>query len=214
MEKMTKIYHDLTLELSPDSIVYPADLSPKFQELKRISKGDPFNLTSLTFTTHTGTHIDVPKHFNDDGLTIDKLSFDYLIGPARVIELKGRNSITEIDLQKETIEPNEIILLKTDNSELLKKKNFDTNFTHITPEAARYLVRCDIKTIGIDYFSVEKIESPEPEVHKLFLDNSIPIIEGIDLINIAPGTYHLIALPLKIKDGNGCPSRVVLVEET
>ena len=101
----------------------------------------------------------------------------------------------EIDLQKETIEPNEIILLKTDNSELLKKKNFDTNFTHITPEAARYLVRCDIKTIGIDYFSVEKIESPEPEVHKLFLDNSIPIIEGIDLINIAPGTYHLIALP-------------------
>ena len=161
----------------------------------------------------TGTHIDVPKHFNDDGLTIDKLSFDYLIGPARVIELRGRNSITEIDLKKATIEPNEIILLKTDNSELLKKKSFDTNFTYITPDAARYLVKRQIKTIGIDYFSVERIDSPEPEVYRLFLDNFIPIIEGIDLNSISPGTYQMIALPLKIKDGNGCPSRVVLVEE-
>ena len=90
---MTTIYHDLTLPLSPQMIVVPADRPPEFEESKSISRGDPYNLTTITFGTHTGTHIDVPKHFYDDGLTIDRLDLDHLLGSARVIEIKGRRPL-------------------------------------------------------------------------------------------------------------------------
>jgi arylformamidase len=210
---LTTIYHDLTLTLSPEIILVPADRPPEFEESKSISRGDPYNLTTITFGTHTGTHIDVPKHFYDDGLTIDRLDLDHLIGPARVIEIKDRRPITRVDLEKHAIQPKEIILLKTDNSSLITGDRFDPGFTFLAPDAARYLVEVGILTLGFDYFSVEDLNSAVPEVHYLLLSNNIVIIEGLDLSLVGPGEFRMVALPLKIKDGNGSPTRVILIEE-
>ena len=68
-------------------IVLPEDPRPGFEETKSIPRGDPYNLTFMCLTTHTGTHIDVPKQFYDNGLTIDRLDLRYLVGAARVIEI-------------------------------------------------------------------------------------------------------------------------------
>jgi arylformamidase len=210
---MTRLYHDLTLELSPDVITPPGDRPPRFEESKSISRGDPYNLTTITLGTHTGTHIDVPRHFYNNGMTIDQVDFDCLIGRARVIEITGRRAIDRPDLEKETIQPREIILLKTDNSSLIIKDSFDPAFTYLTPDAARYLVEAGIKTLGFDYFSVEALDNPLPEVHYQLLGNKIIIIEGLDLSQVKPGEYAMAALPLKVRDGNGSPARVVLIED-
>ena len=96
---MARIYHDVTLELSPSILVIPEVGSPEFREVKSISSGDLFNATVMTLNTHTGTHIDAPKHFYDDGLTIERLDLDCLLGPARVIEMTDRASIAKAELR-------------------------------------------------------------------------------------------------------------------
>ena len=90
---------------------------------------------------------------------------------------------------------------------------FDPGFTFLAPDAARYLVEVGILTLGFDYFSVEDLNSAVPEVHYLLLSNNIVIIEGLDLSLVGPGEFRMVALPLKIKDGNGSPTRVILIEE-
>ena len=209
---MARIYYDVTLELSPSMIALPGERPPEFHEVKRISSGDLFNATVIALNTHTGTHIDPPKHFFDDGLTIDRLDLDCLLGPARVIEIRDRTSITKAELQKHTIRRNEIILLKTDNSRLIAMDNFYPDFIFLTLDAAQYLVDVGIRTLGIDYFSVERLDG-SPVVHYLLLSKKIVIIEGLNLSEVDPGEYQMVALPLKIKNGNGSPTRVILIKE-
>jgi arylformamidase len=57
---------------------------------------------------------------------------------------------------------------------------------------------------------VDKYPSDEFEVHQTLLQNGVIIIEGLDLREVEPGDYEMICLPLKIKDGDGAPARVVL----
>lgn len=210
---MATIYHDLTLPISSPMIILPGDPLPEFEEAKSISRGDPYNLTSMTFTTHTGTHIDVPRHFFDDGLTVDRLGFDHLVGLARVIEIKGRRPITRADLEKHVIRQKEIILLKTDNSSVIADERFDPGFTYLAPDAALYLVDVGIRTLGFDYLSIEDAWSATLEVHRILLRANIVVIEGLDLRPVGEGEFHMVALPLKIRDGNGSPARVILIEE-
>jgi arylformamidase len=210
---MARIFHDVTLELSPQIIGLPGDQAPRFEELKSIFHGDPYNLTAITLGSHTGTHIDVPKHFYDDGLTVERLDLNHLLGAARVIEIRGRKAIDRVDLQNHALRQGEIVLVKTDNSDLITRDSFDPTFTYLTPDAARYLVESCIKTLGFDYLSVEGLDNPVPEVHYLLLSNNIVIIEGLDLSRVDPGDYQIVALPLKIKGGNGSPTRVVLIQE-
>ena len=42
------------------------------------------------------------------------------------------------------------------------------------------------------------------------LGEGIVIIEGVDLREVSPGPYNLMALPLKIGGCDGAPARVVL----
>jgi len=69
-----------------------------------------------------------------------------------------------------------------------------------------------VKLVGIDYLSVEKFGFDKPTTHWTLLGNNVYIVEGLDLSEVAPGDYELICLPLKIKDGDGGPARVVLRE--
>jgi len=210
---MPKIYHDLTLELSPETVVVPGDPRPQFREVKSISRGDVLNLTNLSFGTHTGTHIDVPKHINDNGLTVDRLGFDRLLGPARVIEIRDRRAIERADLEKHALKREMIVLLKTDNCRLINACAFDPDFAYLTRDAAEYLVESGVKTVGFDYFSVERLDNPLLDVHSVLLSGDVVIIEGLDLTAVEPGRYEMVALPLKVRNGDGGPTRVVLIEE-
>jgi arylformamidase len=207
-----KIFHDVTLEFSPDSVVYPGDPRVTIEEFGSISKGDKCNLSFITFGSHTGTHVDAPKHFYDDGLTVDQLPLEHFIGVAKVFEVKAEEAIATADLEEHEIKPNDIVLLKTRNSSLVTKAGFETGFVYFTPEAARYLAEIGIRTLGFDYFSVDKFDGAGAEAHYALLEKNIVIIEGLNLSGIEPGEYEMVALPLKIKGGNGSPVRVVLIE--
>jgi len=209
---MNKKYYDLTMPFTPGMLSYPGDPQLSISPHKNIASGDLYNLSILQFGSHTGTHIDAPKHFYDDGLTVDQLELEYFVGRAKVIEITDPVSVRRQELQQYTIEQGDRILLKTKNSAYLEKGVFDESFCFIDPDAAAYLVEKKIRTVGIDFLSVEKFNPDSPETHFTLLKNNIVIIEGLRLSNVPPGEYEMHILPLVIKGGNGSPARALLSE--
>jgi len=106
------------------------------------------------------------------------------------------------------------ILFKTRNSDFWNQTDgqFRSDYTYLSPTAARKLVDHDIQLVGIDYLSVERFESEDFETHQVLLANGVVIVEGLDLREVPAGVYELICLPLKIAggSGDGAPARVVL----
>ena len=79
----------------------------------------------------------------------------------------------------------------------------------ITLDAAEYLVKKGIRAIGVDYLSPDEYGSNDP-THKIFLGAGVPIIEGLYLGEVEPGTYKMTAIFLSIKNSDGGPIRAIL----
>lgn len=204
-----KIY-DVTVPISKDLVIYPGDPPVKIERKNAINKnGSRYNLSRYSFSSHAGTHIDPPNHFIEDGATVDNLPLELLIGRARVVEVTSA-CIDEAALEEFDFTPDVRVLFKTRNSYLWNSKEFVKDYVYVTPGAARALVSGGIKVVGIDYLSIEKFDAEEPETHTTFLKAGTLIIEGLDLREVEPGDYEMICLPLKVKDGDGAPARVVL----
>ena len=210
---MRRIYHDVSQALSPSIAVYPGDPPLKITERLLIARGDPVNLSILEMSSHTGTHVDAPKHFLDDGAAVDELPLDRFLGKARVLDLTGVDAISAADLARHEIGPGERVLLKTKSSAFVDGPRFRTDFTHLTPDGARHLADIGIRTLGIDSPSVDAYESNHYLAHHTLLGRGVVVIEGLSLGHVAAGKYEMVALPLRIRGGNGSPVRVVLIEE-
>jgi arylformamidase len=128
-----------------------------------------------------------------------------------VIESKDRESIKAEELRPHKIKPGERILFKTRNSRTSWNSDlFDEDFVYISQEAARYLARCRIRSVGVDYLSVGGFKRDAVETHRALLGAGIWIIEGLNLTRVKPGRYDLICLPVKVRNSDGAPARAIL----
>lgn len=201
--------HDITVPLSAELPVYPGDPPFVITPILSIANGDPVNVSCMTLGTHSGTHLDAPRHFSDGGLTVDEIPLELLIGKALVVEITGVTAIDRRELERLRIKGVERLLLKTDNSELWQQSGFSHDFVALSVEGARFLLEAGVKLIGIDYLSIESVEG-DGEIHRMLLDGGMVILEGVNLADVAPGEYDLICLPLKIEGGDGAPVRALL----
>lgn len=211
---MSKIY-DVTITMHNDMPSFPGD--EKFYEISDVmlvEEGKPYTIRKLKMLTHTGTHIDAPSHFIPHGTTMDQLDLSKFIGKAYVYEIKNDKKITIEEIKDFHFEENTIVLFKTRNSKLWKEgKQFDPDYVYVTPEVAQFLVNQKVKTVGIDYLSIDPCEEGiKPETHHILLGNNIPIVEGLDLLEVQPGVYRFTGLPLKIPGADGSPIRAILEE--
>lgn len=199
-----KIY-DLSITLSPRTITWPGEPPMKRKEFRTSA------ITSrLDMPSHFGTHIDAPRHFLFGKSGIDNIALSKLVGKAKVFAIKSPNLISLSDVKKLPIKEHDKIFFKTRNSGLLKKKKFTSDYVSVSLEAARYLAKKKIDLVGIDYFGVEAKSAPGHPVHRALLKAGIVIIEGADLSSVPQGQYQVAALPLKLKNGDGAPTRVLL----
>jgi arylformamidase len=195
-------------------VTWPGDPKLSMSLASSIAKGAVANVTRIEMGAHTGTHMDAPFHFEPNGSCIDKLSLETLIGPCRVFDLSsGTGHITRADLEGCDMKGVTRALFKTRNSKRWAndEREFDKDFAAVTAEAAEYLVARKVKLVGVDYLSVEAFGGGgRCPVHHTLLRASVVIVEGLNLSEVTAGDYELIALPLKLKDADGAPSRVVL----
>jgi arylformamidase len=176
-----------------------------------MDRGGSSNVGMISMSTHTGTHMDAPRHMLRGGKSLDALPLEATIGPARVVEIRDRESIKAAELLKHGIRRGERILFKTYGSaRRWQKPEFDPEYVYITAEAARFLASRGVRTVGVDYLSVGGYREGTHETHEILLEAGIWIIEGLNLSGVEPGRYDLVCLPLRIANGDGAPSRAAL----
>jgi arylformamidase len=206
---------DVSLTISPDMPVWPGDPPVILERVASTDSGDDVNLSRLSMSVHSGTHVDAPFHFlGGNTVTVEQLSLSVLSGRVYVLQIEDRIKLItqEILIQSGIPARTRRLLFKTGNSSNWEKgeRRFHTDFTALSPEAASYLVERGIKLIGVDYLSVAPFADGAP-THKILLEAGIIIVEGLDLSQVSPGRYMLYCLPLKLHSSDGAPARVILI---
>jgi arylformamidase len=201
--------YDISVPLSADLPVYPGDPAVSLERLTGDPADSGISVTRLTMTTHSGTHLDVPRHLWADGQAVAEVPLDRLMGPALVMEIKEQGEIGSRTLRHLPLQGTERLLLKTGNSRLWHQSTFCRDYTALNEEGATWLVEAGIRLVGIDYLSIEPFPA-SGRVHEILLGSGVLILEGLDLSAVPPGPYELICLPLAVAGGDGAPARAVL----
>ncbi len=201
---------DVSVPLTAGMPAYPGNPDFELQPVKRIAEGSSSNVSRLVMGTHTGTHVDAPRHFIEDGAGVDALSLDLLIGRARVVDIPKRGGIGVEELAATGLREDIRLLIKTPNSALWNGEGFHQDYTYVTEEGAKYLVDQGVKVVGVDYLSVEQFKKAGAPAHRALLSQGVVIIEGLNLSEAEPGMYEMYCLPLRVAGGDGAPARVIL----
>jgi arylformamidase len=205
--------YDISLTISPELPIWPGDPAVKLERFEKLEEGSNANVSRVYMGVHTGTHIDAPYHFLQDGRTVEEMKLSMMVGRVYVLHLPDIALIDSRVLEMAQIPPRtRRILFRTRNSDLWREQetDFQTNFVAISADGADYLVKRGIKLVGVDYLSVAPYgESRLP--HQILLKAGIVILEGLDLSKVSQGRYSIYCLPLKLAGSDGAPTRAILI---
>jgi arylformamidase len=208
---MATIY-DISLPIVSGGLTYPGNPPIEISLQQAIAQGGTSNVSSVAFGSHTGTHVDAPKHFFDDGTTVDALPLDVLMGPAMVVSIGDEvMAVGEAELRLHELKGHTRILIATRNSKFIRNREFVRDYTYLAPDGAAYLASLGVRLVGVDYLSIEQFHSGHHRTHRTLLARGIVIVEGLDLSAPPMGPYELRVLPLRLAGLDGAPARAVLV---
>jgi len=199
---------DISIPLDENTPIYPGNPAVEYTE----HAGATSIHTTITLGSHTGTHIDAPKHTEQGGKGIMDLPLDIFYGHVRVLDVSTCvGSIKITDIEAYDIQAGERIFFKTSNSDRGLDTFYD-DYVFLDGDCAEYMAEKGIILCGIDYFSIKQRGSSDTRPHSALLSVGIPIIEGINLRDVAEGEYTVSAFPLPFNNLDGAPARVVLIE--
>ncbi len=159
-------------------------------------------------STHTGTHIDAPFHFDEEGKRVIDLDLDLYIGQARVLCLPHPKQIGIEELQSEKLEGVTRLLIRTDTWS--DRSAFPGSIPPVAPDVAPFLAEKGIRLLGLDLPSVDPLDSERtsrPSCSRPPWDSH----PGRGCVGwVEPGDYQLVALPLPLTQADGSPVRAVL----
>lgn len=203
-----KLY-DISVPIHPGMIIYEGNPGVELERVDSIPDGAHANVSRLVLGVHTGTHVDAPLHFIEQGPGSESVELEPLIGSASVVDATTvSGDIDEDALMALDMPPGaERVLLKTTNSRLWEGDVFSRNFIRLTGSGARYLIDQGVRVVGIDFLSIG-----DGEAHRELLGAGVIPIEGLDLRAVDPGNYQLICLPLRLEGSDGAPARAVLLQ--
>ena len=205
---MTEKWIDISQPLHNGIAEWPGD-TPFTYEVRFIEEfTGSVNIGKLTTSTHMGTHIDAPFHYDDEGAKVDELPIDVYIGKARVIDVTGLESVGRSDLEAIDFGGASRILLKTGSRP--SPDVFPDTYTVLRADIGPLLQERGVKLIGVDTPSVDPEPSKTLDAHHSLHANGVLILENIVLDEVEPGDYELIALPLPLQGADGSPVRAVV----
>ena len=200
-------FYDVSREIENGMIVFPGNPSPRIERYATIPQ-NPTNESIIMMGSHTGSHVDAKLHIQNDAVSSLSIPLRTCFGKCKVFDLTDVESeIRRERLLKYSIQPDDIILLKTKNSQY---NQFTYDYVHLKMDAAEYLVNCRVKTLGFDYLTVKKYGGDD-DVHSLLINN-LTLFEGLDLSVVREDEYFFVGFPIRI-NCDGSPARVVLVKD-
>ena len=211
---------DLTLTVSENIPTFPGSPQPSFVQDKNI-KNDGYNSELLFLSSHTGTHLDAPYHFQEKGEKIHEISLKRLVSSAILVKSrkKGDQPITKTDIQKFEKKHGKIpsgssIIFWTGWQKMIKNDSYFIRNPGLSTAAAKYLVSKKINLVGTDSPSIDLGKDKRFPVHHIFSKNNVLIVENLtNLEKIRSSKFHFVVLPLKLKGATGSPVRAIAFVE-
>jgi arylformamidase len=214
---------DLTFPIHEGMTTFPTHWHP-FVEVSQLGRHGIENRETrkLVLGTHTGTHCDAPLHFIPGGQTIDAVSLDVLIGPARVVDFSSSRPGQELDVADFERElgasrPSRVVM-RFDWSEHWGHMRYYSDHPYISQAAARWLVERNVRLLAMDTPMPDNPKhgrgnEPDSPNHKILLGNGTILVEYLcNLKAVEKKDIDLIVLPLKVLGADGAPARCVAVE--
>jgi kynurenine formamidase len=195
--------------------VYPGTEPPEFIAACTKVK-DGFVEKKISLYSHTGTHMDAPAHILPGAKTLDEFPVSHFFGQAAVLGVTTERTITKTSLEQfvPLIRKSEFVLLYTEWSKFWGTDTYFSDFPVLTAEAAHWLSNFDLKGIGVDTISVDKVGTTDYTNHKIFLEKEIIIIENLtNLRNLSGTLADLYCFPLLFSEADGSPVRAVAVHK-
>jgi arylformamidase len=201
------------MTLQEGMVTYPGHPVVEITQLARFGY-EGKETRRIVLGTHTGTHIDAPRHYIEGGATVESISPEVLCGSAVILDCSSDVGPVNIahaiyNVRNVRRAAAERILFRFDGDKHLGSFDYYKSQPWLTEETARALVDCKIKLIGLDTPMPDSYEDIDTmPIHKLLLGAGIVIVEYmVNLKSIQAETFQLIVAPLKIKDGDGAPAR-------
>lgn len=206
--------YDISRPLTPATAVWPGDQHVTFTNNGRIAEeGSVVNLHALTQSLHAGTHADAPFHYLPDGATIDEMPLQHFVGLCRVVHTPDDLDSISAEVVDEMVAGDreaQRILFRTRHS-ALPATEWDSDYVYFEPEAIEHLGRRGVVLVGTDAPSMDPFSSKDLLAHKALGTFGMSNLENLMLRDVPPGTYQLVAAPLKVEGVDGAPVRALLL---
>lgn len=204
--------YDLTWPLTDHMPVYPGDPECHISRA-RTHEADHVQLTAIAMGCHTGTHLDVPRHFVPSGLAIESEPLERFIGPAAVIAVPWQPD-QPLDLQKadwSSWQHGDFVLLSTDWDHRGGTSAFYQDIPSFAAGTSEFLIEKGIRLFGLDLPTVREVVRPgfdKRYMHRTILGNGMIIVEALaNLSKLVGKRVHFSAVPLLIPGADGSPVR-------
>jgi arylformamidase len=179
---------------------------------RQISNGDTSNNSAFDLSSHVGTHIDFPFHFDNNGKRCENYDpFFWIFNKIGFINCSTDDILKEIEILPNDIE---LLILKTGFGNERYNNSYWESQPIIKSELA-LILRTKfpfLRVFGFDMISLtSKLDRVEGKnAHFSFLiENDILILEDMDLSNLNDTPNRVIIAPLLVKGADGSPCTVI-----
>jgi len=201
---------DVTVPIRDGMVHYDKNPEIHLSRVQSLAAGDGANVSRLDFGVHTGTHVDAPLHFFDGAPGADSLPLDLFLGPCLVVDATSVQKTLDTAAVHACAIPagTERVLFKTRNSKLWASDEFTRDFVRLDGGGAQAVIDLGVRLVGIDYLSIG-----DHDAHVALLGGGVVPLEGLNLLDVEPGEYRLVCLPLTIVGSDGAPARALLYRD-
>lgn len=212
---------DLSLRVDGDTQIYPGDPHVRLERAATLA-ADGVNVLGVRMGSHSGTHVDAPYHFVDEGARVDAMDLGLFLGPGVIVDVRGkkpRARITVGDLQpyESRLSAGVVAVLRTGWEEHYGgPAYYDHPF--LDRRAAELILDAGVKTVAVDALSIDETvpDGVSPEgfpAHRAILGAGGVVAENLTNLEAVDFPNPTISvLPVKLGGSDGAPVRAVAIE--
>ena len=188
------------------------EISRRLDEKTPVPSGDPafekeavcqvetdgYAVSRLTMGSNFGTHVDAPRHFYADGMTIDQIPLSVFCGDAVLYRAEGPVDASFFEEKK--MAPRVLLDIAPPFG--------------LTEDGAWHLLMEGVQLVGVSGMDVENEGDQDYPCHRILLGAGIVIAEQLALEKVPEGEGKLTCLPLYLAGGDAAPARAIWEEKT
>jgi kynurenine formamidase len=218
---------DLTHAMGPDFPSFDPGPSLVTETVATLAR-DGYNMRRWHLMEHSGTHLDAPIHYADDGASADRLEIEDLVVPLVVVDIAGKAQ----DDADALLTPDDLLAFEARHGPILAHScvalysgwerfvtgprfaNADADgvmhFPGFHPEAAALLLERDAGGLAVDTLSLDHGRSRDFPTHCAWLPTGRWGLEAVaNLAALPPVGATIVVGGPKIAGATGGPARVL-----